>query len=103
MRSLVHGSLRVIERNAYSGLRGRANKAGRTIPSNASEVYKVLYKQHSDLERRHSDHEKKCDARQLDMHKKLDHVEKVVYIGVGVMLVIDTIALILGPSIIKSF
>ena len=51
----------------------------------ADEVYKAL----TDRQNRHED---KCDQRQAALHAKMDHLEKVVYIGIGLMVAISAIA-----------
>ena len=58
-------------------------------------------------------HEKKCDERQTTMYAKIDklvsdvddknvHLVKVVYMGIGIMAVVNTFALVVGPIVLKS-
>ena len=53
------------------------------------EVYDILTE-------RHNKHEEKCDKRQERMYDKLDHLTKLIYIGIGGVLVLELVILTWG-------
>lgn len=63
------------------------------IAMDAKEVYDIFTG-------RLDAHEVKCDKRQERIHDKLDHLAKVVYIGIGVMLVLEIILITFGPKLL---
>ena len=52
------------------------------------------------LTKRLDAHEVKCDKRQERVYDKLDSLSKIVYIGLGIMLVLEVIILVFGPKLI---
>ena len=48
-------------------------------------------------------HEEKCDARQATLHTQIDHLERVVYLGVGIMVTLNVIFESIGPGILQGF
>ena len=58
----------------------------------AKEVFELLTK-------RLDDHEAKCDKRQERMYDKLDNLARIVYIGIGVMLILEVMILTFGPKL----
>ena len=57
------------------------------------EVYDIFTK-------RLDAHEEKCDKRQERMYDKIDHLTKMVYIGIGFVLVLEVVILVFGPKIL---
>ena len=53
-------------------------------------------------------HEEKCDARQATLHTQITgdlgvHLERVVYLGVGIMVTLNVIFESIGPGILQGF
>ena len=55
----------------------------------ASDVYDVLKDKVDTLDQRFTNHETHCQERQKVIHGKIDNVSRIVYIGVGVVVMIQ--------------
>ena len=47
------------------------------------------------------DHVRKCDRRQEVLHGKISHLEKVVYVGVGILMVLEVLSYGLIEAVVK--
>ena len=55
-----------------------------------------------DVHDAHVRHEEKCDKRQTVIHDKIDHLEKVVYIGMGMVAALQFIGIAFGAYLLNK-
>ena len=62
----------------------------------ANEVYSVLDGRIQSLERRHDNHETHCQERQREVYNRIGEVDKdlrslskIVYVGIGILIVLE--------------